>query len=440
MRIVQITAGTGDSFYCENCLRDSVLARQMIEDGHEVLIIPLYLPLGIDASERPDDDQIFFGGINVYLQQNSAIFRRTPRWLDRLFDSPRLLKWAGRRMGMTSARQLGRTIISMLRGQEGRQRKELHRLLSWLSGQPSRPDVVLLPNILLSGLAEPIKDELSVPVVSLLQDEDSFLDSLPVPQSQQAWELVGELCDHLDAFVSVSNYYARLMQERLGLKDHRMHIVPPGIKPKRYQPLGAPPPIPTIGYLSRMCPDRGLDTLVDAFVILKGRDDPKNVRLRIAGGATINDRVFVEQIKQILRSRGLLSDVEFLPDFDWPERADFLNSLSLLCVPEKHAVAGGLYVLEAWASAVPVIEPDIGAFSELINNTNGGLLYEPGNVQDLAETLHRLLVDPQRALTLGKSGLNTVCRQYNIERTVRQMAAVFEQVVSRNNRGQKCSN
>ena len=431
MRILQITAGTGDSFYCENCLRDSLLAGQMIRDGHDVLMVPLYLPLGIDSSERLDDAPIFFGGINVYLQQNSGLFRRTPRWLDRLFDSPGLLKWAGRHMGMTSAGQLGRTTVSMLRGERGRQKKELHRLLRWLSNQSSRPDVVCLSNILLAGLAKPIKAELSVPVVSLLQDEDGFLDSLTLPYSGQAWDLIRELSDHLDGFISVSRYYATVMRDRLGLSENRMHVVPPGVRPEKYEPLGASPPVPTIGYLSRMCPDRGLDTLVDAFVVLKGRDDLQNVRLRIVGGATINDTKFVEQVKQKLRSRRLLSGVEFLPDFDWPERGNFLKSLSVLCVPEKRAVAGGLYVLEAWASGVPVVEPDIGAFSELINDSGGGLLYEPGSVQDLSTTLHKLLIDPQRALTLGKSGQEAVRRQYNIERTARQMAEVFEQVVSR---------
>jgi len=430
MRIVQITPGSGGSFYCENCLRDSVLVRQILKLGHDVVMVPMYLPLGIDRDQRVQDTPIFFGGINVYLQQKLGLFRRTPRWLDRLFDSEKLLEWASRRIGMTSARQLGQTTVSMLRGEQGRQKKELHRLLQWLSEQSPKPNVVCLSNILLAGLVRPLKAELGVAVVSLLQDEDGFLDGLAAPYSQQAWELVGECCGDVDGFIAVSRYYAEVMQQRLGIGEDRMHVVPAGVWPDRYEPAGTAPAVPTVGYLSRMCPDRGLDTLVEAFTILKAKDGLKDVRLRIAGGATVSDRAFVNQIRKNLHRQGLLEYVEFLTDFDWPDRANFLNSLSVLCVPEKHPVAGGVYVLEAWATGVPVVEPDMGAFHELVGETGGGLLYEPGNAQALADSLGALLSDPQRSVKIGQRGRDAVCKQYNIEHTAERMVQVFDKVAS----------
>ena len=431
MRIVQITPGSGGSFYCENCLRDAVLVRQILKLEHDVVMVPMYLPLGIDRDQRVQDTPIFFGGINVYLQQKLGLFRWTPRWLDRLFDSEKLLRWAGRRIGMTSARQLGRTTISMLRGQQGRQKKELRRLLQWLSEQTPKPHVVCLSNILLAGLVQPIKAELGVAVVSLLQDEDGFLDGLAAPYSQQAWQLVGECCGEVDGFIAVSKYYADIMQKRLSIGEDKMHVVPTGVCPERYDPTGTAPEVPTVGYLSRMCPDRGLDTLVETFAILKAKDGLKDLRLRIAGGATVGDKAFVDQIRKDLRRQGLLEDVEFLPDFDWPDRANFLNSLSVLCVPEKHPVAGGLYVLEAWATGVPVVEPDMGVFCELVGETGGGLLYEPGNTQALAESLEVLLCEPQRAVDMGQRGRDAVCKQYNIERTAERIVQVFDKVASK---------
>jgi len=431
MRIVQITPGSGDSFYCENCLRDSVLVRQILKLGHDVVMVPMYLPLVIDRDERVDDVPIFFGGINVYLQQKLGLFRWTPRWLDRLFDSEKLLRWASQRIGMTSARQLGRTTVSMLRGEQGRQKKELHRLLQWLSKQSPKPNVVCLSNILLAGLVRPLKAELGVAVVSLLQDEDTFLDGLAAPYSQQAWQLVGERCGDVDAFIAVSKYFAEVMQKRLGIGQDKMHVVPAGVCPERYDPAGTAPAVPTVGYLSRMCPDRGLDTLVEAFAILKTKDRLRDARLLIAGGATVSDKAFVKQIKQNLRRQGLLEDVKFLPDFGWPDRANFLKSLSVLCVPEKHPVAGGVYVLEAWATGVPVVEPDMGAFCELVGKTGAGLLYEPRNTQNLAEYLEVLLCDPQRAVDMGQRGRDAVCKQYNIERTAERMVQVFDKVASR---------
>ncbi len=430
MKIVQISPGTGDSFYCENCLRDSILAKQMAKLGHDVVIVPMYLPLGVDWDELGQRLPMFFGGINVYLQQKSSLFNWTPRWLSRWLDSERLLRYAAQRVGMTSARLLGRTTISMLRGQQGRQKKELRRLLQWLSEQTPKPDLICLSNILLGGLVQPIKAQLALPVVSLLQDEDTFLDGLAPPYSRQAWDLVGQCCSGVDAFIAVSKYYAKLMQNRLSIGQDRMHVVPTGIQPHRYDSNRAAPNVPTIGYLSRMCPDRGLDTLVDAFVILKAKHGLKDARLRIAGGATLGDKPFVDQIKKDLQRQGLLEDVEFLPDFDWPDRANFLKSLSLLCVPEKHPVAGGIYVLEAWAAGLPVVEPDMGAFRELVGQTGGGLLYEPGNTAALAQSLAKLLRDPQLALDMGQRGTDAVHKQYNIERTAQSMAQVFDKIVS----------
>ncbi len=426
MRIVQINPGTGGSFYCQNCLRDSILAKQMAKLAHDVLVVPLYLPLGVDVGQRIDDLPIFFGGINVYLQQKSGLFRRTPRWIDRLFDSKSLLRWAGRRVGMTTARQLGQTTVSMLLAEQGRQKKELARLLRWLGEQPKKPDLLCLSNILLAGLVPGIKDQLNVPVVSLLQDEDAFLDALPPPYSQQAWELLAELSTYVDGFIAVSRYFAQLMQEKLSIPEDRMHVVPLGICPQRYKPPPASPAVPTLGYLSRMCPERGLDTLLEAFAILKAKESLKHARLRILGGATVSDRAFVNQIKQNLRRQGLLEDVDFLRDFDWPERAGFLNSLSVLCVPEKQPVAAAIYVLEAWAAAVPVVQPDIGAFSELLAHTDAGLLYEPSNVRALAQALETLLADPQRARAMGKRGRDAVARHYNIERTAQKMLQIFD--------------
>ena len=431
MRIVQITPGSGGSFYCKNCLRDSVLVRQILKLGHDVVMVPMYLPLGIDWDELVEDVPMFFGGINVYLQQKSGLFKWTPRWLDRLFDSEKLLRWAGRRIGMTSARQLGQTTVSMLRGEQGRQKKELHRLLQWLSEQSPKPNVVCLSNILLGGLVRPIKAELGVAVVSLLQDEDGFLDGLAAPYSQQAWQLVDERCGDVDGFIAVNRYYAEVMQKRLSIGEDRMHVVPTGIQPQRYEPDREAPKVPTIGYLSRMCPDRGLDTLVEGFAILKAKSGLKNVRLRITGGATVSDKAFVNQIRKDLHRQGLLEYVEFLPDFDWPNRANFLKSLSVLCVPEKHPMAGGIYVLEAWATGVPVVEPDMGAFCELVGETGGGLLYEPGNTEAMAESLEVLLCDPQRAMDMGKRGRDAVCKQYNIERTAERMVQIFDKVASR---------
>jgi len=431
MRIIQITPSAGDSFYCENCLRDAALAKAIIKLGHEGLTIPLYLPLPSEQSGSTGISPIFFGGLNVYFQQKLAFFRRTPRWFDRMFDSPRLLKWVGRMAGMTSGRDLGETMISMLRGEKGQQVKELDRLVEWLDKQENRPDIICLSNILLVGIARAIKQRLGVPVVCLLQDEDGFLDGLASPYSQQAWEIISERTGDIDAFIGVSKYYTETMQQRLQLGPDRAFVVYTGIPLDGYESYGAGPEVPTIGYLSRMCPDKGLDTLVDAFLKLKKNEKLRDAKLRIAGGKRSDDEAFLKKIRQKLRSAGLIDDVEFLDDFDREARIAFLRSLSVLSVPEKQPVAYGLYVLEALAAGVPVVEPASGVFPELVEITGGGLLCEPNNVESLADTISSLLLDPAKMRRLGEQGRAAVSEKFNIEQTAEQMVRIYGQIAQK---------
>jgi len=225
MRIAQIVPGVGDTFTCVNCLRDAALLRKFRKLGHEVLVVPLYLPFRPDGQSLADNTPIFFGGINVYLQQKSVFFRKTPGWIDRILDNRKLLEWAGRRFQMVNAKLLGSTTISMLKGRDGYQVKELDRLISWLKKQENRPDVVCLSNALLAGLAEPLKRTIGVPVVCLLQDEDKFLDELTPPYSQQGWDILGKCVLEIDAFIAVGGYYANVMKERLNIEHNKLHVV-----------------------------------------------------------------------------------------------------------------------------------------------------------------------------------------------------------------------
>lgn len=429
MKVVHLTPGTGDSFYCENCVRDAALVTAMRSLGHDVLIIPMYLPMQDDKNEPVGNTPIFFGGINVYLQQKSAFFRKTPRWLDRIFDSPKLLGWLARKSKMTSAGVLAETTISMLRGEEGRQVKELNRLIEWLDSQENKPDIVCLSNILLIGLAKSIKARLGVPVVCLLQDEDDFLDGLVSPYKERAWQMIAELSRDVDAFIAVSKYFASVMQEKLQLSTDRMHVVYSGISLDGYEALQAEPKLPTIGYLSRMCPERGLDTLVDAFVILKSNENLKKARLRVAGGKSGNDDKFINRIRKKLTSCGFIDDVEFLSDFDREAKLAFLQSLSLLSVPEKRPIAYGLYVIEALAAGVPVVEPKSGAFPELLEITGGGVLYEPNGAAALAEAMQPLLLDPDYARKLGKQGKKQVFQKFNVEQTAKDLMRIYQTTV-----------
>ncbi len=429
MKIVQITPGSGDNFYCENCLRDAALVKAMHKLEQDVILLPMYLPLQVDYKEIPRKAPLFFGGINVYLQQKLSFFRKTPRWLDSLFDRPGLLKWASRKAGMTSAKDLAETTISMLQGKQGRQTKELNRLVEWLAQDDNKPDIVTLSNVLLIGLVKPIKEKLGVPVLCLLQDEDGFLDGLMSPYTEKAWEIVAEQSRNIDTFIAVSRYFADVMQQRLGLDAERLEVVRMGISLDEYQSWEGMPEVPTIGYLSRMCPDKGLDTLVDAFIQIKKNEKLKNTRLRIAGGKSAADESFLNDIRQKLSSYGLSDDVEFLPSFERATKFEFMRSLSVLSIPEKKPVAYGLYVLEALALGVPVVEPAIGVFPELLEMTGGGVLYQDNTAAGLAAAMEPLLLDPDYAHKLGKQGRDAILEKFGVEQTAKEMVKIFERIV-----------
>src|SRR5947208_15502134 len=179
MNIIQLTPGAG-AMFCGNCFRDNALVAALRRMGHSITMVPLYLPLTLDEEDQSAQSPIFFGGISVYLEQQSKLFRGAPDWMHSLLASRPLLHWAAGKAAKTRAQDLGELTLSMLRGEEGNQARDLEELIKWLATAPEEPEVICLSNALLAGFARRLKSDLRVPLVCTLQGEDSFLDSLPV--------------------------------------------------------------------------------------------------------------------------------------------------------------------------------------------------------------------------------------------------------------------
>lgn len=219
-----IVPGVSNNNFCENCLRDASLLRTFRQMGHEIITVPMYLPFPTDNGSDKRSP-IFFGGINVYLQQKFAIFRKLPLWLDRWLDNPGLLNWVSRRFNMVDASLLGSTTLSMLKGPDGLQTKELRRLLRWLEDVKTIPDVVYLSNVLLAGLAGPVRQKLHVPIVCMLSGEDSFLDSLLPQYNTQAWQTMSDRALQIDMFVAANQPFAEKMRQQLNIIDGKLKIL-----------------------------------------------------------------------------------------------------------------------------------------------------------------------------------------------------------------------
>ncbi|MCZ7644089.1 MAG: glycosyltransferase family 4 protein [Planctomycetota bacterium] len=424
MRIVQLTPGAGGMF-CGSCLRDNALVRELRRLGHDALMVPLYMPLQVDEEDTSAGAPVFFGGISVYLQQKSALFRQAPALLDRVLADPAVLRWAAGFSGQASPEVLGELTVSMLRGEDGRQAKELEKLAAWLKPQP-RPDVISLSNALLLGMARRLKADLGAPVVCTLHGEDFFLDALPEPHRAEAWGVLRERAAEIDGFVAVSRYYGETMRARMGnLPAARFHAVHNGIDLNGYAPAPSAPEAPTVGYLSRFSPEKGLPTLVEAFARLKMRGRVPGARLKLAGSQGPADAAFVKELKRDLAARGLDADVSLHPNLTRAGKIAFLRTLSALSVPATYGEAFGLYVLEALACGVPVVQPEHGAFPELLAETGGGILCAADDPQALAEALEELLRNPARARELGEAGRRNVVLRFGVERMAREALEAY---------------
>ncbi|MCD6288143.1 MAG: glycosyltransferase family 4 protein [Candidatus Hydrogenedentes bacterium] len=429
MKVVYLVPGSGGTFYCQNCMRDLAMVRALRRRGHDVLMVPLYLPSLEVEDAASGDTPVFFGGINVYLQERFGLFRHTPRWLDTLFDLPLLLKCAAKREGSTKAAGLGSMTLSMLKGRNGHQKKELDRLITWLADR-EHPDIVHISNALLIGVAAEIKRTLHTPVVCSLQDEDGWLDALDPPYNKLCWRTISELAADIDLFISVSHWYADFMAGRMGVSPESIRTAHIGIDIAETGDPNIPFDPPVIGYLSKMTESLGLGTLVDAFIELKRKPGLDGIKLRATGGITGSDKRFVAELKNRLANEGMDGDADFLDRFDDDARNRFLQSISVLSVPTKRPEAFGTYLIEAMAHGVPVVQPAVGAFPELIESTGGGLLYDAKEPTALETALESLLRDENRARELGRRGYVAVRDRFSVDTMADCVADIYEEVVS----------
>jgi glycosyltransferase involved in cell wall biosynthesis len=425
MRIAYITAGAGGMF-CGSCLHDNTLVAALHKLGHDALLIPTYTPIRTDE-ENVSQRRIFLGGINVYLEQKVSLFQYTPRFLKRLLDLPALLRWVAGFAVQIDAKNLGELTVSVLKGEHGNQRKDIEELASWLA-RDMKPEIVNLTNVLLSGLVHEIKARVGVPVLCSLQGDDVFLDSLPEPYRGQSMQLIRDHCREVDGFIATCNDYADFMAEYFAIPRERIHVVYPGLNLAGHggsRPRADGEPF-TIGYFARICPEKGLHVLVEAFRILKQTPDLPPCRLRVSGWLGANNKAYFDDLQKKIKLWGLADHFEHIESPDHASKVRFLQSLDVLSVPATYREPKGLYILEALANGVPVVQPRHGSFPELIEATGGGLLVEPEDVGDLARGLRELMDRAETRAELGRKGKEVVHGRFHADAMAKQTAAVYQ--------------
>ena len=426
MRIVHLTAGAGGRI-CGSCLHDNALVRALRARGADAVLVPAYVPTTTDE-ENVAEPRIVLGGVNVWLQEHSAFFRRTPAWFDRILDARPLLAWLSSRTGGTRPADLAGLTASSLRGESGNQRKEVAKLAAWLAADV-KPDVVHLSNALLLGVARGIRAATGARVVCTLSGEDIFIDAIPEPHRAAIWTLLCERAADADACVALNGFFADFMAERMNLARDRIAVIPHGVDLVAFP--ATPPDLAArrragggrlvVGFLARACREKGLDQLVRALPLL-ARDRDVEV---IAAGATVDaERGFIAECGRLAADLGVADRFRWLGEGDRVGKLALLESIDVFAMPTAHPEAKGIPVVEALAAGVPVVAPRHGAFPELLDGERAGLLHTPSDPADLAATLARILDDESLAVRLGGHGHGVARHRHSAD----AMAAAHERL------------
>jgi len=428
VKIAYLAAGAA-GMYCGSCLHDNTLATALLALGEDVVLVPIYTPIRTDEQDV-SEKRVFFGGINAYLQQKVPLFRYTPRWFDRWLDHPALLRLLAGRGASVDPAKLGDMTVSMLRGEIGNQRKELEKLVDWLLDD-IQPDVVHLSNSMMLGLARMISQRCGPPVVCSLSGEDIFLEKLRPPHYEQARQLLRERAAEVHAFTVLNNYYADFMADYLDVPRDRIHVIRHGLQLAGHGYAGdsaAESPV-RVGYLARICEDKGLHLLVEACERLVEHHDLPHIELHAAGYLGAGDRDYLQQLQKRTAAGPLAGRFHYHGEIDRAAKIDFLQSLTVFSTPTVYQESKGLPLLEAWANGLPAVVPKHGTYPELIADTGGGLLCEPNDSRDLAAKLAELLHDRPRAQALGLAGHRAVQERYHAPAMAEQTRLLYGQLL-----------
>lgn len=431
MKIAYLTAGAA-GMYCGSCLHDNALAKQLIRLGNDCLLIPVYTPIRTD-DENVSIDRVFMGGLNVFLQQKLPWLAYSPQWIDNFLNQGWLIQKLTKNVGKTSPKLLGSLAVSMLDGIHGRQRKEFARLLGWLTSDIA-PDVIVFTNLLIGGGIPELKRRSTAKIVVTLQGDDIFLDSLPAKYREMAIDRLKRLVPMVDAFIVHSHDYAARMSELLAIPSRQIHVVPLGIPTKDFitsspSCIGPASDTFTIGYFARMAQEKGLERIVDAFLALATKPGFGHLHLKLAGWMGPQHEDLWSRLKGKLEEAGLSKRWEYCGSIERSDKATFLNSLDLFCVPTVYAEPKGLFLLEAVACGVPYLQPSHGAFPEiherLKKNADGlpiGELFDAHSPDDLVLKL--------KAIALQARGRYQISPKLLTEIGIEQHAARVLEILS----------
>ena len=424
MKILFIIPGSGDSFYCGNCFRDNLQASALRQAGHDVVIMPLYLPLQQKSFQA--DTPLFFPATTYYTEQKFFHNKRMPNWLQRITGSKTALKIASAMAGATSAKGMEQMTHSMITGNDPAFKKNVQAIVDWIRDY-EKPDVIHISSSMLLGIAKTLRQHFTTPIVCSVQDEEVWIDTLKEKDADIAWQGIAENAHYVDKFVTTSHFYRDMVQKRVPqLTD--IEVIYPGIDREKYASKQYPTH-PTIGFFYRMNHLNGLDILAEAFVLLKKRNTIPHLKLCVGGGYSAHDKQFLSGVRKTLAP--YKHDVTIDETYNLEEHGTFYEKISVISAPLRFNEGVGLYLCEAFAAGRPAVVPTAGSFPEIVGDA--GILYSPNEAPALADALEKILTNDELYQQKAKAANSLSVNRYSWQSTAEKLENLYNKTTITNN-------
>jgi glycosyltransferase involved in cell wall biosynthesis len=144
-----------------------------------------------------------------------------------------------------------------------------------------------------------------------------------------------------------------------------------------------------------------------------------------------DQRAYLESARAVLSRSGLQDEMVYRGEVDREGKRAFLRGLDVLSVPATYDEPKGMFLLEAMASGVPVVQPRRGTFTEMVENCGGGLLVAANDPAALADGLFALWQDREKGDALGARGFQGVRAHYSVARSADIQLDVYESMIAR---------
>jgi glycosyltransferase involved in cell wall biosynthesis len=165
---------------------------------------------------------------------------------------------------------------------------------------------------------------------------------------------------------------------------------------------------------------KGVDDLIRTFKLIN-----HETKLYLAGGGA-----YEKELKEIAKDE-MENKIKFLGFLDKKELGKYLQEARLIVLPSKWYENFPYGALEASLYGKPVVASQIGGIPEIIEDGVTGLLFEPGNVEDLKEKIEKILsMDDEELIKMGEAGRKKVIQMYNKEKYYNEMIEIFENLLN----------